>query len=39
MAGRPFDLYIQPGQKHGFDGKPVRAFLYRRVLDFFRQNL
>lgn len=38
-AGRPFELYIQPGQKHGFSGQAVNTYLNRRLLDFFKRNL
>lgn len=38
-AGRPFELYVQPGQKHGFRGEAVRRFLYQRMFDFFKRNL
>ena len=37
--GKPFELYIQPGQKHGFAGLAVTDYLNRRLLDFFRRNL
>jgi len=33
---RPFELYVQPGQKHGFRGEVVRTYLYERLLEFFR---
>lgn len=36
-AGRPFELYIQPGEKHGFRAEPARRFLDERLLEFFRQ--
>jgi len=38
-AGRPFELYIQPGQKHGFQGDTVRTYLNTRLLEFFKKNL
>ncbi len=38
-AGKPFELYLQPGQKHGFQGETVRTYLYRRLIAFFKQNL
>jgi dipeptidyl-peptidase-4 len=37
--GKPFELYIQPGQKHGFAGLVVTTYLNRRLLDFFQRNL
>jgi dipeptidyl-peptidase 4 len=39
MAGHPFELYIQPGQKHGFNGQAVITYLNGRLLDFFKRNL
>lgn len=38
-ASRPFNLYIQPGQKHGFQGDTVRTYLNTRLLEFFKKNL
>jgi dipeptidyl-peptidase 4 len=38
-AGHSFELYIQPGQKHGFIGQTVNTYLDGRLLDFFKQNL
>jgi len=35
-AQRPFKLYIQPGQKHGFRGETVETYLTQRYLDFFK---
>jgi dipeptidyl-peptidase-4 len=35
-AQRPFELYIQPGQKHGFHGEAVQTYLAQRYLDFFK---
>ncbi len=37
--GKPFALYIQPGQKHGFTGLTVTTYLNRRLLEFFKRNL
>jgi len=39
QTGRPFELYIQPGQKHGFAGPAVRSYLNERLLNFFKENL
>jgi len=36
-ARRPFEFYIQPGQKHGFQGESARTYLLDRLLDFFRR--
>jgi dipeptidyl aminopeptidase/acylaminoacyl peptidase len=38
-AKRPFELYLQPGEKHGFRGTAVRSYLNERVLNFFKENL
>jgi dipeptidyl-peptidase 4 len=37
--GKPFELYIQPGQKHGFRGRTVNTYLDTRYLEFFKKNL
>lgn len=37
-AGKPFDLAIHPGQKHGFRGKDSRHF-YERMTRFFDSEL
>jgi len=38
-AGIAFDLHIQPGERHGFGDEAARLYLYRRMLEFFKQNL
>ncbi len=38
-AKKPFSLYIQPGQKHGFVGYTDRVYLARRLYAFFKRNL
>ena len=38
-AGKPFDLYIQPGEKHYFGREAVLVYLAARLLEFFKQNL
>ncbi|MGH9431980.1 MAG: S9 family peptidase [Terriglobia bacterium] len=38
-AGIPFDLYIQPGQKHGFREKDSRMYLEKRLVQFIQANL
>jgi dipeptidyl-peptidase-4 len=38
-AGIPFDLYIQPGEKHGFSSKVSRAYLEKRLALFIKSNL
>jgi dipeptidyl aminopeptidase/acylaminoacyl peptidase len=38
-AGKPYELHLQPGQKHGFQGDIPRTYVNQRILDFFKQNL
>ena len=38
-AGIPFDLYIQPGEKHGFSSRASRAYLEKRLAMFIQANL
>ncbi len=38
-AGRPYELQIQPGQKHGFHGEKAQIFLTDRMVEFFKRNL
>jgi dipeptidyl-peptidase-4 len=38
-ARTPFDLYLQPGERHGFGSEPARLYLTQRMLEFFKQNL
>jgi dipeptidyl-peptidase-4 len=38
-ARTPFELYIQPGERHGFGSEPARLYLSQRMLEFFKQNL
>jgi dipeptidyl-peptidase-4 len=38
-ARTPFELYIQPGEKHGFASEAARFYLTQRTLEFFKQNL
>jgi dipeptidyl-peptidase-4 len=35
-ADKPYELHIQPGQKHGFQGDVPRTYVDQRVLDFFK---
>jgi dipeptidyl-peptidase 4 len=35
----PFELYLQPGEKHGFARESSRLYLTQRELDFFKANL
>jgi dipeptidyl-peptidase-4 len=38
-VGRPFELQIQPGQKHGFGGATANQFVAEQLVDFFKRNL
>jgi dipeptidyl-peptidase-4 len=38
-AGKPYELHIQPGQKHGFGGDAPRTYVDQRILDFFKGHL
>ena len=38
-ARTPFDLYLQPGEEHGFASEAARLYLSQRLLEFFKQNL
>ena len=38
-ARTPFDLYLQPGEKHGFASEAARLYLTQRLLEFFKQDL
>ena len=38
-AGMPFDLYIQPGERHGFGKKDSRLYLEKRLAQFIQANL
>jgi len=35
----PFELYLQPGERHGFASPAARLYLSQRELDFFKANL
>lgn len=35
----PFELYLQPGEKHGFASEAARLYLSERELEFFKANL
>jgi dipeptidyl-peptidase-4 len=35
----PFELYLQPGERHGFARESSRLYLTERELDFFKANL
>ncbi|HMA18909.1 MAG TPA: prolyl oligopeptidase family serine peptidase, partial [Thermoanaerobaculia bacterium] len=38
-AGRPYELQVQPRQKHGFRGGESLNFRNRAIIRFFEQNL
>ncbi len=38
-AGKPYDLLLQPQQKHSFRSKPIRRYCHQRTLEFFRRHL
>jgi dipeptidyl-peptidase-4 len=38
-ARTPFELYLQPGERHGFGSESVRLYLAQGMLGFFKQNL
>jgi dipeptidyl-peptidase 4 len=37
--GKPYQLYLQPGEKHGFSAYSARLYLAKRLLSFFESNL
>jgi dipeptidyl-peptidase 4 len=37
--GKSYQLYLQPGEKHGFSAYSARLYLLKRLLKFFDQNL
>ncbi len=38
-AGKPYEIHLQPGQKHGFQGNIPRTYVDQRILDFLKQGL
>ncbi|HXM79890.1 MAG TPA: prolyl oligopeptidase family serine peptidase, partial [Thermoanaerobaculia bacterium] len=38
-AGRPYELQVQPTQKHGFRGKASLDFRNAAIVKFFEENL
>ncbi len=36
QARKPFELYIQPGEKHGFRSEASRLYLNQRVFEFLK---
>ena len=39
QAGKPFEMMVYPGNRHGVRNPPQRLHLYRLMTDFFRENL
>ncbi len=37
--GKPYQLYLQPGEKHGFSAYSARLYLAKRLLAFYEENL
>ena len=37
--GKPYQLYLQPGEKHGFSAYTARLYLLNKLLKFFDDNL
>jgi len=37
--GKPFDLMLFPGQRHGIQGEPRQLQLWRTYLEFFAREL
>jgi len=37
--GKSYQLYLQPGEKHGFSAYSARLYLVNRLLSFFEDNL
>ncbi len=37
--GKSYELYLQPGEKHGFSSYSARLYLVKRLLRFFEENL
>jgi dipeptidyl-peptidase-4 len=38
-ADRDFDLLVFPGERHGYRSQAVRRYVYRKVIDYFVENL
>jgi dipeptidyl-peptidase-4 len=38
-ADKDFDLLVFPGERHGYRNPAARQYAYRRVVDYFAQNL
>jgi dipeptidyl-peptidase 4 len=38
-ARKPYQLHLQPGQKHGFKANEALIYINQRLLDFFKTNL
>ena len=38
-ADKDFDLLVFPGERHGYRSPKARRYAYRRVIDYFVENL
>jgi dipeptidyl-peptidase-4 len=38
-AGKPYEIHLQPGQKHGFSGIAPQTYVDQRILDYFKGSL
>jgi dipeptidyl-peptidase-4 len=38
-AGKPFDLFVFPGERHGYQSSQARKYAAERVVDYFAHNL
>jgi dipeptidyl-peptidase-4 len=38
-AGKPFDLFVFPGERHGYQSPQARRYASERVVDYFARNL
>ncbi len=38
-AGKHFDLFVFPGERHGYRNPAARRYAYRRVVDYLVENL
>ena len=38
-ARKPYELQLQPGQRHGFGGAAAQRFLNDQMMEFFKRNL
>ena len=38
-AGKPFDMFVFPGERHGYRNPAARRYAMRRVVDYLVDNL